>query len=78
MQHQGPVRERERREQERSELRLLVGKNIARLSQLEGVDLETYSKLVLPRLVEQVVNCKDVIAQQYLMEVIIQVLTCLL
>lgn len=72
MQHQGPVRERDRREQERGELRLLVGKNIARLSQLEGVDLETYSKAVLPRLVEQVVNCKDVIAQQYLMEVIIQ------
>lgn len=72
MQHQGPVRERDRREQERGELRLLVGKNIARLSQLEGVDLETYKQAVLPRLVEQVVNCKDVIAQQYLMEVIIQ------
>jgi len=72
MQHQGPVREKEKREAERSELRLLVGKNIARLSQLEGVDLDSYSKLVLPRLVEQIVNCKDVIAQQYLMECIIQ------
>jgi len=73
MQHQGAARERERRELERSELRLLVGKNIARLSQLEGVDLATYEKSVLPKLLEQITSCKDVIAQQYLMEVIIQV-----
>jgi len=72
MQHQGPVRDKDKREAERSELRLLVGKNIARLSQLEGVDLDLYTKTVLPRLVEQIVNCRDVIAQQYLMECIIQ------
>jgi vacuolar protein sorting-associated protein 35 len=73
MQHQGPQREREKREAERSELRLLIGKNIARLSQLEGVDVDTYAKGVLPRLLDQIVNCKDTIAQQYLMECIIQV-----
>lgn len=73
MQHQGPVRAREKREAERQELRLLVGKNLARLSQLEGVDLDKYSQVVLPRILEQVVNCKDVIAQQYLMECVIQV-----
>jgi len=72
MQHQGPVREKDKRESERSELKLLVGKNIARLSQLEGVDLELYSTIVLPRLVEQIVNCKDVIAQQYLLDSIVQ------
>eukprot|EP01118_Nematostelium_gracile_P013563 TRINITY_DN5141_c0_g1_i5.p1 TRINITY_DN5141_c0_g1~~TRINITY_DN5141_c0_g1_i5.p1 ORF type:complete len:732 (+),score=221.45 TRINITY_DN5141_c0_g1_i5:76-2196(+) len=72
MQHQGNVRDREKREAERSELRILVGKNIARLAQLDGVDLETYSKSVLPKLVEQIVNCRDIIAQQYLMECIIQ------
>eukprot|EP01119_Soliformovum_irregulare_P001205 TRINITY_DN10924_c1_g1_i1.p1 TRINITY_DN10924_c1_g1~~TRINITY_DN10924_c1_g1_i1.p1 ORF type:complete len:819 (+),score=306.82 TRINITY_DN10924_c1_g1_i1:210-2459(+) len=72
MQHQGPVRDREKREAERSDLRLLVGKNIARLSQLDGVDIDFYTKTVLPRLVEQIVNCRDVIAQQYLMECIIQ------
>jgi vacuolar protein sorting-associated protein 35 len=45
MQYQGPTREKEKREGERSELRLLVGKNIARLSQLEGVDLDMYIKV---------------------------------
>lgn len=72
MQYQGPAKEKEKREQERIELQLLIGKNIQRLSQLEGVDADTYSKSVLPRLVEQIVHCRDVIAQQYLMECIIQ------
>eukprot|EP01102_Stenamoeba_stenopodia_P015762 TRINITY_DN5417_c0_g1_i1.p1 TRINITY_DN5417_c0_g1~~TRINITY_DN5417_c0_g1_i1.p1 ORF type:complete len:782 (-),score=196.58 TRINITY_DN5417_c0_g1_i1:138-2483(-) len=73
MQHQGPVRDREKRESERQELRLLVGKNLARLSQLEGVDIDQYAKVVLPKIVEQIVNCKDQIAQQYLMECVTQV-----
>ena len=42
LQHQGHSRDREKREAERKELRILVGTNLVRLSQLEGVDLETY------------------------------------
>lgn len=73
LQHSGHSREREKREMERKELRILVGTNLVRLSQLEGVDLEMYQKTILPSILEQVVNCKDVIAQEYLMEVVIQV-----
>ncbi|KAF5960904.1 hypothetical protein HYC85_002113 [Camellia sinensis] len=73
MQHQGPVRDKERREKERSELRDLVGKNLHVLSQIEGVDLDMYRDTVLPRILEQVVNCKDDLAQYYLMDCIIQV-----
>ncbi|CAM6128426.1 unnamed protein product [Calypogeia fissa] len=73
MQHQGPAKEKEKREKERSELRDLVGKNLHVLSQLEGVDLEMYKEVVLPRVLEQVVNCKDELAQYYLMDCIIQV-----
>ncbi|KAI5438727.1 vacuolar protein sorting-associated protein 35A [Lathyrus oleraceus] len=73
MQHQGPSREKEKREKERSELRDLVGKNLHVLSQIEGVDLDMYKDVVLPRVLEQVVNCKDEIAQFYLMDCIIQV-----
>jgi len=47
MQHQGLTRERERREKERRELRILVGTNLERLSKLEGVDLSTYQKVTL-------------------------------
>lgn len=42
LQHQGHSRDREKREAERRELRILVGTNLVRLSQLEGVDLATY------------------------------------
>ncbi|KAK0461433.1 vacuolar protein sorting-associated protein 35 [Desarmillaria tabescens] len=75
LQHQGHSRDREKREMERRELRILVGTNLVRLSQLDGVDLEMYERLILPGILEQVVNCKDVIAQEYLMEVVIQVFT---
>eukprot|EP01137_Pigoraptor_chileana_P025729 Opistho-2@95613 len=73
MQHQGHSRDKDKREKERQDLRLLVGTNLVRLSQLEGVDVVMYRDLVLPGVLEQVVNCKDAIAQEYLMECIIQV-----
>lgn len=70
LQHQGHSREREQRTKERQELQLLVGSNLVRLSQL--VDLENYKKILQP-LLEQVVQCRDVLAQEYLLEVITQV-----
>ncbi|XP_054797418.1 vacuolar protein sorting-associated protein 35B-like isoform X2 [Prosopis cineraria] len=73
LQYQGPSQIREKREKERNELRDLVGKNLHVLSQIEGVDLDMYKDIVLPRVLEQVVNCKDELAQFYLMECIIQV-----
>ncbi|KAG6399859.1 hypothetical protein SASPL_141344 [Salvia splendens] len=73
MQHQGPAREKDKRGKERGELRDLVGKNLHVLSQIEGVDLEMYKEIVLPRVLEQIVNCKDELAQYCLMDCIIQV-----
>ncbi|KAI3613893.1 hypothetical protein CBS9595_004070 [Malassezia furfur] len=72
-QHLGHSRDREKREAERRELRILVGTNLVRLSQLEGVTLALYEHTILPRVLEQVIQCKDVLAQEYLMEVLIQV-----
>lgn len=71
LQHQGHSRERDQRTQERKELQLLVGSNIVRLSQL--VDLQAYKNGILAPLLEQVVQCRDVLAQEYLLEVITQV-----
>ncbi|MPC87727.1 Vacuolar protein sorting-associated protein 35 [Portunus trituberculatus] len=45
MQHQGHSREKEKREKERQELRILVGTNLVRLSQLEFVDVQRYKKV---------------------------------
>ena len=73
MQHQGPIKEKEKRERERLELRILVGTNLVRLGQLEGLTLDVYSSKVLPAVLEQVINCKDAIAQQYLIECVTHV-----
>ncbi|KAJ7081529.1 vacuolar protein sorting-associated protein 35, partial [Mycena crocata] len=48
LQHQGHSRDREKREMERRELRILVGTNLVRLSQLDGVDLDMYQRTILP------------------------------
>ncbi|KAK0637023.1 vacuolar protein sorting-associated protein 35 [Bombardia bombarda] len=71
LQHQGHSKERDQRTQERKELQLLVGSNLVRLSQL--VDLQAYKNGILAPLLEQVVQCRDVLAQEYLLEVITQV-----
>lgn len=71
LQHQGHSRERDQRTKERQELQLLVGNNLVRLSQL--VDLPTYKNVILQPLLEQVVQCRDVLAQEYLLEIITQV-----
>ncbi|MCP9261802.1 Vacuolar protein sorting-associated protein 35 [Dirofilaria immitis] len=73
MQHQGPSREKDKRERERRELRILVGTNLLRLSQLENLNVNIYRKIVLPGILEQAVSCKDAISQEYLMECVIQV-----
>ena len=73
MQHMKTVRNRKKREKERQQLKILVGTNLVRLSQLEGVDMDKYRQDVLPKVLEQVISCKDPIAQEYLMECIIQV-----
>ncbi|KAL7583392.1 vacuolar protein sorting-associated protein 35B isoform X1 [Lactuca sativa] len=73
MEVQGPTRVRDKMEKERNELRDLVGKNLHVLSQIEGIDLDLYKETVLPRVLEQVVNCKDELAQYYLMDCLIQV-----
>mmetsp|Transcript_8754 Transcript_8754/g.14191 ORF Transcript_8754/g.14191 Transcript_8754/m.14191 type:complete len:953 (+) Transcript_8754:148-3006(+) len=59
-------------EEERSNLKELVGAPLNNLSHISGLDLDLYRQVVLPRILEQTVNCKDVMAQEYLMEAIIK------
>jgi vacuolar protein sorting-associated protein 35 len=74
MQHQ---RKREKsqakRETERQALKSVVGTNLMRLAKMNGLDIEMYQTTVLPRLLEQITNCKDKIAQEYLMDCMVQV-----
>jgi vacuolar protein sorting-associated protein 35 len=47
MQHQGHSRDKDRREKERQDLRILVGTNLVRLSQLECIDVDRYMKVII-------------------------------
>ncbi|KAJ3212302.1 Vacuolar protein sorting-associated protein 35 [Entophlyctis luteolus] len=73
LQYIGHSSERDKRETERKELRVIVGSGLVRLSQLDGLGIVEYKTKVLPSLFGEIVSCKDPIAQEYLMDIIIQV-----
>jgi len=73
IQHQGPTKDKQKREKERHDLRVLVGANLVRLSQLEGMTLSFYSTVALPKILEHICLVKDTMSQQYLFESMIQV-----
>lgn len=73
LQHQGHLSQRLLRTLERQQLQILVGTNLVRLSQLEDVLVGMYRAQILPAIMEQIVQCRDVLAQEYLVDVIIQI-----
>ncbi|CAD2220921.1 vacuolar sorting-associated-like protein [Angomonas deanei] len=58
---------------DRNELKVLVGMNIVRISQLDGVTREMYKEKILPNLIPIVTKYREPLAQQYLVEILIQV-----
>jgi vacuolar protein sorting-associated protein 35 len=62
MQHLSANKDKEQREAERSELRVTVGENIIRLGNLEGLTYEMYRTVVLPKILDIIVICKDSMA----------------
>lgn len=71
MGYQGSADTWQTRQLERRQLRQLIGANLERLGNLEGVTEEVYVESVLPRLLEQIVSCKDKLAQESLTEYLI-------
>ena len=51
---------------------MLIGENLSRLSSLEGLTLQVYIDLVLPKLMELVSTSKDPMAQEYILDCMIQ------
>ena len=63
--------ENAKRDKEREELKVLIGESMTKLSSLENLNLEIYEEIVLPKLLNIILNSKDQLSQQYLMECII-------
>lgn len=80
LQHQGHSSEREQRIRERNELKILVGSQLVRISQVideyQGdlyLAIGYYRDRVFPIITQQIVACRDVLAQTYLIDVLIQI-----
>ncbi|GAX24812.1 hypothetical protein FisN_18Lh105 [Fistulifera solaris] len=63
---------RKRRERERNDLRILVGTNLVRLSQLENVTSKIYGEVILNQILDHIVVCGDPLSQAYLMDCLVQ------
>ena len=59
------------RQKEREELKILVGESISKLSSLESLTQDIYEQQILPKLLKIIIDSKDCLSQQYLMECII-------
>lgn len=64
---------RKRRERERNDLRVLVGTNLVRLSQLESVTSKLYGEVILPHILDHIVVAGDPLSQAYVMDCLVQV-----
>lgn len=73
LQQQSSVRDRVKREKERQDLRVLVGSALVRMAQLEGMTVDFYKAQALPAILQQIMACKDTLAQQYLLDCVVQV-----
>ena len=62
---------KKQREKERDELKILIGESINKLSSLESLTKEIYEEQILPKLLKIIIDSKDILSQQYLMECII-------
>ena len=56
---------------EREQLKILIGENITRLSSLNCVTVDLYQKKVLPKIIEILLESKDSLSQQYLLECVV-------
>ena len=63
---------RKRRERERNDLRMIVGTNLVRLSQLESVTSKVYGDYILPQVLEHIVFFGDPLSQAYIMDCLVQ------
>ena len=61
------------RKQQRLQLKQLVGSNIQRISSLRGLDVTHYKEIVMPQIIEQITQCREPLAQNYIIEIVTQV-----
>ena len=56
---------------ERLDVRHLLGENIIKIASMKGMTFDIYTKVVLPRMKDIIINCKDSISQHFLLECLV-------
>ena len=74
MQYQTMQHGNQRAELERRDLKVLVGLNFLLISEMTRLTDEIYITKVLPPVVEHVFGCKDALAQEYIIQCLIEVM----
>ncbi|XBW37977.1 hypothetical protein QEN19_003562 [Hanseniaspora menglaensis] len=78
LQYQGQFKEKLTKLKERKEVELLIGYNLVQLTEVldteeEKVAIVLYRENALPRILKQIVSCRDIISQEYLLDIIIHI-----
>lgn len=72
MQTSADVKGKKRRSRERREIRQVIGTGLDKLASIEGLDATTYSAIVLPAVMEELVTSRDALAQEFLFDCVLQ------
>lgn len=78
LQYQGQLREKSSKLKERKEVELLIGYNLVQLTGVLDLEehslaLKLYRENTLPRILKQVISCRDIISQEYLLDILFQI-----
>jgi vacuolar protein sorting-associated protein 35 len=78
LQYQGQLREKSSKLKERKEVELLIGYNLVQLTEVLELEehtlaLKLYRENTLPRILKQVISCRDIISQEYLLDILFQI-----
>lgn len=56
---------------ERLDVKHLIAENIIKIASMKGMSFDIYTKVVLPRMKDIIINCKDSISQHFLLECLV-------
>lgn len=78
LQYQGQFKEKLSKLKERKEVELLIGYNLVQITEVLDVEEEQeainlYKENTLPRILKQIISCRDIISQEYLLDIILQI-----
>mgnify|MGYP003361644006 FL=1 len=78
LQYQGHFKDKLSKLKERKEVELLIGYNLVQITEVLDIEeeqeaIKLYKENTLPRILKQIISCRDIISQEYLLDIILQI-----